>query len=94
MDSNPAPNVIVDTAHAVQDVYAIVKQAPVGGPVRITLRQNGSPYCTLTIPDGGTVSPSVDGFGLLLLAQAQLSIAITAVGQTSPGSDLTVILRL
>jgi hypothetical protein len=29
-----------------------------------------------------------------LLAQAQLSMAITAVGLTSPGSDLTVILRL
>ena len=30
VDSNPAPNVIVEAAHAVQDVYAIVKQAPVG----------------------------------------------------------------
>jgi len=29
-----------------------------------------------------------------LLAQAQLSMAITAVGQATPGSDLTVILRL
>jgi hypothetical protein len=32
VDSNPAPNVVVEAAHAVQDVYAIVKQAPVGGP--------------------------------------------------------------
>jgi hypothetical protein len=94
VDSDPAPNVVVEAAHAVQDVYAIVKQAPVGGPIQINLSQNGSPYCTLTIPAGGTVSPSVDGFGLPLQAQAQLSIAITAVGQTSPGSDLTVILRL
>jgi len=94
VDSDPAPNVIVEAAHAVQDVYAVVKQAPVGGPITITLSQNGAPYCTLTIPDGDTVSPSVDGFGMPLLAQAQLSMAITAVGQTSPGSDLTVILRL
>ena len=94
VDSNPAPNVIVEAAHAVEDVYAIVKQAPVGGPIQISLSQNGSPYCTLTIPDGATVSPSVDGFGMPLPAQAQLSIAITGVGQTSPGSDLTVILRL
>ncbi len=94
VDSNPAPNVIVEAAHAVEDVYAIVKQAPVGGPIQISLSQNGSPYCTLTIPDGATVSPSVDGFGMPLTAQAQLSIAITGVGQTSPGSDLTVILRL
>jgi hypothetical protein len=94
VDSNPAPNVIVEAAHAVQDVYAVVKQAPVGGPIKITVSQDGSSYCSLTIPDGGTVSPSVDGFGMPLLAQAQLSIAITAVGQTTPGSDLTVILRL
>jgi hypothetical protein len=94
VDSDPAPNVIVEAPHAVQDIYAVVKQAPVGGPITITLSQNGSPYCTVTIPDGGTVSPSVDGFGLPLASQAQLSMAITAVGQTTPGSDLTVILRL
>jgi hypothetical protein len=94
VDSDPAPNVVVEAAHAVLDVYAVVKQAPVGGPIVINLSQNGSPYCSLTIPDGGTVSPSVDGYGMPLLAQAQLSIAITGVGQSSPGSDLTVILRL
>ena len=94
VDSNPAPNVVVEAAHAVQDVYAVVKQAPAGGVVQIALSQNGSPYCTLTIPDGSTISQDVDGFGMPLLAQAQLSIAITEVGQTSPGSDLTVILRM
>jgi hypothetical protein len=94
VDSNPAPNVIVEAAHAVQDVYALVKQAPVGGPVQLTLTQNGAPYCTLTIPDGATASASVNGFGLPLLAQAQLSLAIAMVGPTSPGSDLTVIVRL
>jgi len=94
VDSDPAPNVIVEAAHAVQDVYAVVKQAPVGGSIQINLSQNGAPYCTLAIPDSATVSPSVDGFGMPLLAQAQLSMAITEVGQTSPGSDLTVILRL
>jgi hypothetical protein len=78
----------------VQYVYALVKQAPVGGPVQLTLTQNGAPYCTLTIPDGATASASVNGFGLPLLAQAQLSLAIAMVGPTSPGSDLTVIVRL
>jgi hypothetical protein len=94
VDSNPAPNVVVEAAHAVQDIYAVVKQAPAGSAVTMTLSQNGAPYCTLTIPAGATVSASVDGFGMPLLAQAQLSLAITEVGQTSPGSDLTVILRL
>jgi hypothetical protein len=94
VDSDPAPNVIVEAAHAVRDVYAVVKQAPVGGPIQLTISQNGAPYCTLTIPDGQTVSNDVTGFGMPLQEQAQLSLAITAVGPTSPGQDLTVILRL
>lgn len=84
----------MEAAHAVQDVYAIVKQAPVGSPLQLTLYQNGAPYCALTIPDGATASPSVDGFEKLLLAQAHLSLSITAVGQITSGADLTVILRL
>jgi len=94
VDSNPAPNVVIEAAHAVADVYAVVKQAPRGGPIVIDITQNGLPYCSLTIPDGTTISNTVDGFGLPLLAQAQLSMAISGVGQSSPGSDLTVILRL
>lgn len=94
VDSNPAPNVVVEAAHAVQDVYAILKQPPVGGAVELTVSQNGAPYCALTIPAGATASASVNGFGMPLLAQAQLSLAITAVGPTSPGSDLTVVIRL
>jgi len=94
VDSDPAPNVVVEAAHAVEDVYAVVKQAPVGSPIQLTLSQNGTTYCTLTIPDGATSSLAVDGFGMPLQEQAQLSLAITAVGETSPGSDLTVIIRL
>jgi hypothetical protein len=94
VDSSPAPNVIVEAPHTVQDVYAVVKQAPAGGPVQLSLTQNGTPYCTLTIPAGATISPSVNGFGMPLAAQAQLGLQVTAVGPTSPGSDLTVILRL
>ncbi|HUO27571.1 MAG TPA: phage tail protein [Bryobacteraceae bacterium] len=94
VDSNPAPNIVVESAHAVRDIYAIVKQAPTGGPVQLSISQNNAPYCTLTIPDGATTSASVDGFGLPLSAQAQLSLQITAVGQYSPGADMTVIVRL
>ena len=94
VDSNPAPNVVVEAAHSVQDVYAVVKQAPVGAALKMTLSQNGAPYCTLTIPEGATSSQTFNGFGMPLTAQAQLSLAITQVGQTNPGSDLTVIIRL
>jgi hypothetical protein len=94
VDSDPSPNVVVEAAHAVLDVSAVVKQAPVGSPIVMILSQNGIPYCTLTIPDGATSSLSFDGFGMPLQEQAQLSLAITAVGETSPGQDLTVLIRL
>ncbi len=94
VDSNPVPNLVVEAAHAVLDIYAVVKEAPVGSPVVITLSQDGALYCTLTIAAGATVSPSVNGYGSPLSAQAQLSMSITGVGSTSPGSDLTVTLRL
>ncbi len=94
VDSNPAPNVVVEAPHAVGDVYAVVKQAPTGGPITMTLSQNGAPYCTLTIPDGAMSAPSVTGFGQSLQSGAQLSLQIMSVGQTTPGSDLTVIMRL
>jgi len=94
VDSNPSPNVVVEAAHAVLDVSAVVKQAPVGSSIEMTLSQNGTLYCTLTIPAGATSSLAFDGFGMPLQEQAQLSLAITAVGETSPGQDLTVIIRL
>ena len=94
VDSNPSPNVVVEAAHAVLDVSAVVKQAPVGSPIVMILSQNGIPYCTLTIPDGATSSLAFDGFGMPLQEQAQLSLAITAVGETNPGQDLTVLIRL
>lgn len=94
VDSSPAPNVVVETAHSVRDVCAVVKQAPAGGPIEVVLNQNGAPYSTLTIPEGATTAVKVDGFGKPLQSEDQLSITITAVGPADPGSDLTVTVRL
>ena len=89
---------IVDTAHSVRDVYAVVGEPPTGAPVALQITQNGQPYCQLTIPINGTVSNIVDGFALgPLQTQAQIGLDITAVTQTAgiaPGSDLTVTIRL
>jgi Putative phage tail protein len=94
VDSAAAPNLVVEAAHAVRDIYAVVKGAPAGGPVQLTVSQNGTLYASLTIPAGATISSRLNCFAMPLAEQAQLSLAVTAVGPTSPGSDLTVILRL
>jgi hypothetical protein len=96
--TNAAPPLIVESEHAVRDIFAVVSEAPVGGPIQLQLRSGTTVYCSLTIVAGATISSSVNGFGLAPLASnAQLSLDILSVPSASgslPGRDLTVIIRL
>jgi hypothetical protein len=96
IQTNAAPVVILDASKAVRDIYAVVQQAPVGAAIMINLNLNGTLYCTLTIPAGSTtMAAALDGASLPpLLVQDQLSIDITGVGLTTPGSSLTVVIRV
>ncbi len=98
IQTNAAPLLLVESAHSVRDVYAVVKDAPTGAPIAMQVTQNGAPYCQLTIPAGATTSNIVDGFALgPLAAKAQIGLDITSVAQTAdttPGRDLTVTIRL
>ena len=95
IENGVTPDLVVEATHAARDVFAVVRQAPAGGPIEVHLNQNGVLYCTLTIAAGSTNADPVDGFGLPpLLSGARLSADITQVGTTAPGADLTVIVRL
>jgi hypothetical protein len=96
VQTQAAPDIIVNAPKVVGDVYAVVNQAPVGAPIVIQLNLNGNPYCSLTIPAGKTTVPAqLDGVSLPPMNyQDQLSINIQSVGSTVPGSDLTVIMRV
>ena len=98
IQDNAAPAVVIDETHAARDVFAVVREAPDGGPIEITVRVGATEYCSLTIADGETMSNVVDGFGLAALtAEERLNIDITAVpgaANTLPGRDLTVTIRL
>ncbi len=95
---NAAPVLVMDESHAARDVFAVVREAPSGGPIELTIRQDATTYCTLTIADGATQSNVVSGFALPpLAAEAQINLDITAVpgsANTLPGRDLTVTIRL
>jgi Putative phage tail protein len=94
VDQNAAPALVVDTSHSVRDVFAVLGGAA-DAPVQLQLSAGGSVYCQLTIAPGQLVSNSVNGNSLPpLIGGTQLTLAVTAVGQTYPGSDLTVIVRL
>jgi Putative phage tail protein len=100
IENGVAPDLLMDATHSVRDIYAVVSQAPSDSPIQLRINQtlpNQSPvlYCTLTIPVAAVISSSQNGFPLIPLATgARVSLDITGVGGTNPGSDLTVIIRL
>ncbi len=98
IQTNAAPPLTIDSTHSVRDVFATLNQAPTSAAVELEITQNGQTYCSLTIPVNQTSSNVVDGAALgTLVAQAQIGLNVVSVSQTqytSPGSDLTVTIRL
>jgi hypothetical protein len=96
--TDAVPPLVIEATEAARDIFAVVGQAPSGGPIQMQLRQGSTVYCTLTIADGATISGSVNGFGLPpLVANSLVSLDILSVpgaADTLPGRDLTVIIRL
>jgi Putative phage tail protein len=95
VDQMAAPALVVDTGHSVRDVYAVIGTSA-DQDVKAQLYVNGTIYgVPLIIPTGAPVSNSIDGATLPpLAAEAKITLAITQVGQTLPGADLTVLIRL
>ncbi|MDP9170592.1 MAG: hypothetical protein M3N54_08250, partial [Acidobacteriota bacterium] len=95
IQTGAAPVVIVDADRAVWQIYAMLRSPSAGAGVTLQLTLNGSSYTTLQFDPGATTSNLTDGFGLpALRAGDVLSLDVTGVGTTNPGSDLTVIVRL
>jgi hypothetical protein len=100
IENGAAPDIVMDATHSVRDIYAVVRLAPSDSPILLNLNQtlpnqSAVVYCSLTIPIGAVISSSQNGFLLPPLATgARISLDITGVGGTNPGSDLTVIIRL
>ena len=94
VDQLAAPALVMEASHAVRDVYAVLGKAA-DAAVGLQLNLNGASYCQLTFASGETVSSTVDGNTLgPLPSGAQVTLSVLSVGQTNPGSDLTVIIRL
>jgi len=98
IQTDAAPPLVIDETRAARDLFAVVREAPSGGPIELQLRRDSTVYATLTIADGATTSNVVNGFGLPALpVDARLRLDITSVPgapDTLPGRDLTVTIRL
>jgi hypothetical protein len=94
VDSAPAPELIVEAARSVRDVFAALRE-PADGVVELAITQNGEEYCRLTIEAGAAMSNAVDGFGLRPLEpDDRIGLEVLTVGPVQPGTHLTVVIRL
>lgn len=94
VDQSAAPALVVEAAHSVGDIYAVLGAAA-DATVQLQLNVNGSAYCQLVFQANQTISNDVSGQSLPPLAAGdQITLAVQSVGQTYPGADLTVIIRL
>ncbi len=96
IQSSAAPDILLEADRVVRDVYAVVNTAPSQtAGIALNLNLDGALFCTLNFNPGDTVSNSVSGLTLPTLASgARLSLDLTSVGETIPGSDLTVVIRV
>jgi len=96
--TDAAPALVIEDARAARDIFAVVRQAPVGGAIQLSLRLGSTSYVALTIADGDIVSNTVSGFGLPPLGSGdRLALDVVSVPSaagTLPGRDLTVTIRL
>jgi len=94
VDQSASPPLVVEASHSVKDVFAVLGTAA-DAAIRLQLNVNGAAYCGMSIPPGELISTVVSGMALTpLTAQSQLTLSILSVGQTYPGADLTVLVRL
>jgi hypothetical protein len=90
--SNAAPLIQAPSDETFTSAVALVKTAPTGANISVNILDAGSVLGTVAIVAGktsGTVAFSAAGVS----AGDLLTIDITAVGTTFPGSDLTVQLQ-
>jgi hypothetical protein len=95
VESNASQPLYLNHPVTVGDVKGYVQAAPTGSGITFTIYVGTTAWLTLTIPAGQTVvvaTPSQIGALSQIPANTAVSIGITAVGTTFPGSDLSVFI--
>jgi hypothetical protein len=94
VDQSAAPALIVEAAHSVGNVFAVLGKAA-DAQVQLQVNVNDAPYCPLSFDPGISLAPSMNGNGLAPLAEgSKITLSVLSVGHAYPGADLTVIIRL
>ena len=88
IESQAAPLVLLASAQSWTSCVLIVKQAPLGAALTVAVNAGAKQLGTATIAAGKTSSTAKVSWNLP--AATVLSIDVTGVGLTYPGSDLTI----
>ncbi|HZT28813.1 MAG TPA: hypothetical protein VFA33_02945 [Bryobacteraceae bacterium] len=95
IESNAAQPLYLNRPVTAGDVKGYVQAAPTGSGITFTVYVGGAAWLTLTIPAGQTAvvaTPSQISALTEIPANTAVSIGITAVGTTFPGSNLSVFI--
>jgi hypothetical protein len=95
--SNQAPIVALSASRAAQSVAVYLKTGPTGAGAIFNINLGGALWMTLTVAAGNTTvqatAAQLAAAGPLT-ASANITLDITAVGTTVPGSDLSIFIYL
>jgi hypothetical protein len=95
IQADAAPAFYLNSDFTASAVKAYVKSAPVGADLTFTIYAGATAWMALTIPAGSTSVVATDAQvsgAATIPANTNLRLAITAVGTTFPGSDLSLFI--
>jgi len=96
--TNVAPSLLADEAMTIDRVYIYARTAPVGASIIVDVNKNGTTIFTTQanrpeIADGSNEAESGTPDVTSLSKNDRLDVDIDQVGSTTPGADLTVMVR-
>jgi hypothetical protein len=95
IQADAAPAFYLDSDFTAGSVKAYVKSAPVGADLVFTIYAGATAWLSVTIPAGSTSVAATQmqmDAAATIPANTNVRLAITAVGTTFPGSDLSVFI--
>ncbi len=88
IQSSAAPLFSLPATRTVSRVVALLKQPPVGADLSIEIDVAGKKWMSLVVPEGKTTAAVP--ISASIAAGALVTVAITGVGLSFPGADLTI----
>jgi hypothetical protein len=97
IQADAAPAAYLSRESKATAIKAYLKSAPIGAALAFTIYTGADEWLSFTVPDGSTSVAASEGdmaTAPKIAADTNIRLAITAVGSTFPGADLSVFIYL